>query len=418
MVLELLKRFTHGHRSGTAEEGPHWRTPAILDRGPLGEACLALDGQGHGSALWERDGEIWTMPVGPRSAQSLMRLPMGAGTTPRMALNPEGRGIAVWQAEVGGERQILGRILGGGESIAQVIFRTSGHLQHLQPTVDRRGNALVVWLHQREGAFEVMAQAFDTRAASWEQAPTTLGVPSAADVEPRFAANRREHAMVLWGVEQGGFEGLVASHYWPTDRIWSDRPVPVVAHATRHHRAVMDDLGNALALWIHAPYGERCQLEASFYDAQACEWQEPEVLASAQILSAPRLEMTGEGEALAAWCQEEGFGASRLLAKAFKGGRWNQATDCLELGQDPVQDFAIGLGPEGRAGLLAVQRGAEGDWVSARLRRGEWSAPVALTAPSWLACSQPRLAFCPQGVSALWIQGMGRERALFLTESH
>lgn len=417
MAMEFLKRFAHGMGLAKSEAGPRWRTPATLDRGNLGEACLALDGQGHGLALWENDGGLWTMPIGPRSSPALMRLPLSEGSTPRMVLNPDGRGIALWQAEVAGERQLLGKILGGGESMAQVIFRTRGRIQHLQAAVDRRGNALVVWLHATDGGFEVMAQAFDTRGSTWEQAPTTLGIPTSEAVEPRIAVNHREHAMVLWEVQDPLFEGLVASHYWPSDRIWSDRPVPVVSHATRQHQVVMDDMGNALALWIHAPYGQRSVLEASFYDVQHSEWGEPEILGSAQAFSAPQLVMSGGGEALAAWCQGEGHGASRLLAKAFGKGKWEAEVECLELGREPVQDFAIALGPEGRAGMLAVHHGPEGDWISARLRQAQWSAPVQLGTVSQVSHSSPRLRLCPQGASALWIQGQGKEKALILAET-
>lgn len=416
MAIEILKRITQGVRFGKAEQGPQWRTPAALDHGHLGEACLALDGRGHGTALWENGGEIWSMGIGPQSTKALMRMAMGEGTSPRVVMNPEGRGIALWLSKVGEERQILGRILGGGQSIAQVVFRTKGSIHHLQAAVDRRGNALVVWLHEREGTFEVMAQAFDIRGAAWEKESATLGVPSVPGAEPRVAVNHREHAMVLWEVE-GAFEGLVASHFWPSERIWSDRPVPVVTHATRHHQVAMDDQGNALALWVHAPYGQRSQLEASYYDGQACEWGPPETLGNAQTISSPRLVMTGGGEALAAWCQVEGHGASRLFAKAFRKGRWEAGLECLELGHGPVHDFAIGLNPDGRAGLLLVQRGPEGDWVSARLRQGEWSAPFQLVPPSGMPCSSPRLAFCPQGVSAIWIQGVGRQMSLMLAET-
>jgi hypothetical protein len=223
--------------------------------------------------------------------------------------------------------------------------------------------------------------------------------------------------MVLWGVLEKGFEGLVASHYWPSDRIWSDRPVPVVAHATSHHQVVMDDLGNALALWIHAPYGQRPTLEASFFDVHHSEWGAPETLGSAHSFSIPRLAMSGDGQALAAWCQGEEHGGSRLYAKAFVEGRWETDMECLDPGHGMVQDFAIALGSDGRAGLLALHHGSDGGWVSARLRSSVWSGPVALAPPTRTAHSSPRLVLCPEGTSALWIQGEGREQALILAET-
>jgi len=417
MAMESLRRLAHSLRPGKSKVLSPWRTPVSLDRGQLGEACLALDGHGHGAALWESGGRLWTMPIGPHSAPALVRLPLEAGTTPRILLNPEGRGLALWQAGTGDERQILGKILGGGEGEAHVLFRTPGLIHHLQAAVDRRGNALVVWLLELEGRFEVMALSFDTRGQVWEQAPTTLGLPHAATVVPRLAANHREHAMVLWEADGGGQEGLVASHYWPSDRIWSDRPVPVVDHATRQHQVVMDDLGNALALWNHAPRGQRSSLEASYYDGQRCEWGTPEVISTAQTFTHPRLVMTGDGEALAAWCQAEGHGASRLITKSFTGGAWEAGVECLELGHVPVREFGLDLGSEGRAGLIAVHQGPEGDSVSARLRQGAWGEAFTLASHPSMVCALPQIRLCPQGASAIWLQGLGREGNLMLVET-
>ncbi len=416
--MDLLKRIARGIRFNKADPGSRWRTPVTLDRGNLGEACLGLDGRSHGLALWENGGRLWTMPIGPRTAPAIMRLPFGGGTTPRLVMNPDGRGIALWQVVVAGERQLLGKILGSGGGMANVVFRTQGQVRHLQAAVDRRGNAMVVWLHEVEGRFEVMAKSFDTRGLAWEQEPTTLGMLATNAMEPRIAVNHREHAMVLWEFQDAGSEGLVASHYWPADRIWSDRPVPVVAHATHHHQVVMDDFGNALALWINAPYGQRTTLEASFYDGQSSEWGEPETLGNAQAIFPPQLAMSGTGEALAVWSQGEGQGAPRLFAKDFKKGKWEAGVECLDLGREPVLDFAIAVGSEGQAGLLAVHQGPDGDWVSVRLRQSSWSPPVQLGPVAHLPLTSPRLRLCPHGASALWMQGEGKEKVLILCETN
>ena len=417
MTLDDLRRMVRSIRTGKPERDFHWRTTAILDQGTLGEACLALDGLGRGLALWENDGGLWSMPVGSGTAPALMLYPMGEGTSPRLRLNPAGRGIALWLTTEGAEQRIQGRNLGGEEEEGHRIFQTTGRIHHLQSVVDRRGNALVVWLHEWDGSFEVLAQAFDVRALSWEQEPRLLSTPGTLPMEPRIAVNNREQAMVLWEVQNESFEGLMASHYWPADRIWSDRPVPVVAHATCQHQVVMDDLGNALAVWIKAASAQRSCLEASCYDAQLGEWQDPVILAEAPSISPPRLVMAGNGEALAAWCQGESHGASRLFAKSFAGGQWESQSVTLDGGQGPVLDFAIALDPQAKAGLLSVHHGPEGSWVSARLRHRAWSAPRRLASASRSPCSSPRLGFSAQGVSALWIQGEGRDKSLILTET-
>jgi hypothetical protein len=417
MALEALKRLAQRIRSGKPEPESPWCPPVTLDRGILGEACLALDGQGQGSALWENGGRLWTMPIGPRSSPGIVRLPLGAGTNPRIVLNAEGKGIALWQSEAVGERQILGKILGGEEETTHVVFRTAGEIHHLQAAVDRRGNALVVWLLEKNGQLDVMAQSFDMRGLAWEQPPTTLGIASGAAVEPRIAVNYKQQAMVVWQAAGDATEGLVASHYWPSELIWSDRPVPVVSHATSHHQVKMDDLGNALALWIHAPSGQRSSLQASFYDGLHSEWKEPVTLARAQTFSLPRLVMSGDGEALAAWCQAEGQGAPRLFAKAFVKGQWEAGVEACDLGYGPVRDFSLDISPGGEAGLLAVHRGSEGDLVSARLRGWGWSAPIPLAPASEAPCSSPQIRICPRGASAIWVRGAGRDTNLLLVET-
>ncbi len=419
MTLERLKRFAQGFLPTPAEAAAiRWRTPAVVDRGRIGEARVALDRHGRGVLLWENAGKLWTMPMGPGASPALMRLPFGEGTTPRLALNPEGRGLAIWLADGEDERQILGAVLGPGESPGRGVFRTVGRIHQLQVAVDRRGNALVAWVHERVGQIEVMAHAFNTRGEAWDEEPVLLGLPGNPSASPQLAANRREHAMVVWEAQNSVFEGLMACHYWPADRIWSDRPVPVVAHAARHHQVAMDDSGNALALWVHAPYGQRSLLEASFYEALHGEWSEPVVLASAHVMSSPRLVMNGDGEALAAWSQRENAGVSRLLVKAFKGRGWEPGAECLDHGHEPVQDFAIDLAEDGRAGFVVVQRGATGDQVSVRIREDGWSLPKTMGSAPGSVCAAPRIALSPQGASLIWIQGEGEGRSLVLTDSH
>lgn len=420
MVMNLFARFTRAFRPAPAEPGGlQWRSPAHLDRGRLGEARMALDDRGRGVALWENDGSLWTMSTGPAVSPALARVPFGEGVNPRLALNPKGRGLAVWVADLGEERQVLGKILGTGEAPGHVLFQTPGLVRQLQVVADRRGDALVVWLHQKVGRVEAMAYAFDARGENWEGQPIVLGLPSDPGAAPRLASNSREHAMVIWEARDSLFEGLMASHYWPSDRIWSDHPVPVVAHEAHHHQVAMDDHGNALALWIHAPSGQqRGVLEASFYDVQAGEWREPDILATAHEISTPRLIMNADGEALAAWGQREGGDVSRLFSKAFRERAWEAEAVCLDHEQGRFRDYAIDLGPDGRAGFLVVQRGAAGDQVALRVRQGDWSAPRVMGAAPGATCGSPRIAMCPRGMSLLWTQGVGADKTLVLVDSH
>lgn len=417
MAMDNLRRFAERLLPHSRDPEPLWRDPVMLDRGPLGEACVALDGRGHGTALWENGGSLWTKSVGPHFARASVRLPLGEGSTPQILMNAEGHGLALWRTGAPGALCLYGQVVGAGRGPAHLLFSTEGSIQYLQAAVDRRGNALVVWLQAREGLLEVMALNYDTRTAAWDGKPTRVGLPSTPTVEPRIAVNHREHAMVLWETDSDAEAGLVACHYWPSEGIWSDRPVPVVNQSTHAHRVAMDDAGNALAIWVHSPYGQRSSVQASHYDGGRCEWTEPEILCTAHAITQTRLVMSGSGQALAAWCQAEERGATRLLSKGFEGGHWAPGVECLDLGHEPVREFALDLGADGQAGLLTVHRSAEGDWVSARLRRQGWSPSERLVPPSARVCSAPLLKLCPNGASALWTQGVGRDRALVLVET-
>jgi len=279
--------------------------------------------------------------------------------------------------------------------------------------VDRRGNTLVVWLHESRGSFEILALTFDMRAQTWEQEPIRLGPPSNRPLEPRLAVNHREHAMVLWQSETEEFQGLVACHYLPSEKAWSDRPVPVVSRRAAMHQIAIDDDGNALALWIHSAHDGRAGLESAFYNVRNSQWSEPEILARAHSFRPPQLTMAGSGEALAAWCQAEHSGAPRLFAKAFQKGLWEKEVERLDPGYGQVVDFAIAIENQGNAGLLTLQQGPEGYQALVRWRDAEWSAPTRLGPASQAPLSNPNLALCPLGAAAVWTREGGKDRTLY-----
>lgn len=415
MAIELFRRLA-GELLGKNSVPPfHWRGVKALDRGRLGGGSLALDHRGRGLVLWENDGELWSQTIGPGTSPALVRLPQGEGRAVLMAVNLEGRGLASWCAPAGNGTQILGLGLGAEESPPRVIFTTAGKVHGLQAAVDRRGNALVVWLHEWEGTFEILCQSFDTRAHSWEAQPARLGLTSSQFLEPRLAVNQQEHAMVLWHTQNEDFDGLVACHYLPSQKAWSECPVAVVARRTAMHRVAMDQGGNAQALWVHSAHGERCGLEASWFDARTGVWGEPRTLARAEAFMSPQLAMSSSGEAFAAWCQAESSGVPRLFGKAFEHGSWEGEVERMDPGCGVVRDFALAIGSHGLAGLLTLQQGQEGYQAMGRWRDGTWSAPERLGGLSPAPLSTPRLALCPLGAVALWNQDGVQDRVLFAT---
>ncbi len=415
MSLAVFDKLARSLGRKPAPEGLSWHPPTLLDQGAIGGARLALGREDRGLAVWENAGKLWTLEQGAGTARALVRLPLAEGREPRLALDPQGRGAALWTVLENGETVLMGKSLGWGETIAQSLFRTPGRIHNLQALVDRRGGAMAVWCHETDGRFEILAQAFDTRAGRWDPRPALLGDPAARSSGPGLAMNSRGHAMVVVPVEADAFTGLVCFQYWPTDRIWSDRPVPVCPGRVLHHRVAMDAAGNAQALLITGIPEERAQLFACRYDAHLSEWAEPVQLAAGRELRSLRIAMSPDGTAIAAWNQAESSGNARLFCRWFRNGAWDAALTALDSGHGAVADLALDLADGGRGALLTCHRSPEGYRVFLRDLEAAPGAPVALGEAHPHPAVRPRLVRSPDGAAAIWVQMVGEKGMLYLS---
>lgn len=173
------------------EAGNGWAPPAILDRGVIGQVCCVMDRDGRGQVLWENYGSLWLQTLGVHDEAAFARISLGPGAEPRVSANLDGAGVAAWVADVAGGRSVLGLPIAAWRTpgATRILFSTPGQVHHLQVAADRRGGALVVWCHEFDGLFEVMAKRFDVRARTWDEEPAKLGPRTTYPLEPRLAMN-------------------------------------------------------------------------------------------------------------------------------------------------------------------------------------------------------------------------------------
>ena len=151
MSHTLLEKLTFGlGRNGAGMKA--WQAPSSLDRGQIGQVCLAMDRNGRDQALWENAGHLWTQNLGPGHEASYGRIPLGPGRNPRISANLEGRGLAAWIHEGSTDQSIVGLPFDPSQARAssRTLFDTFGAIHDLQVAVDRRGCAMVVWSHECE----------------------------------------------------------------------------------------------------------------------------------------------------------------------------------------------------------------------------------------------------------------------------
>jgi len=416
MSLSLLKRMTAGLAGGSLH-GRRWRPPVALDYGLIRGTCFGMDRHGRGLALWENGGRLWTHTFGPGMEESPSRLPLGEGKDPRIAVNLEGRGVAIWTMENGFEKHIVGMPFdptARTSPSSRSLFKTFGNVRDIQVCVDRRGSALVVWSHELDGRWETLAKHFDVRAKAWEDEPARLGPQVGHPLEPRLGMNRRGQAAVVWEEQTDRADGLVVAFYLPSEKQWSDHPVPVAAGTAKEYQAAMDHAGNLMAIWVNQTYGRRASLEARLYRADRAEWAAPEVLATAASFRQVRLAMTGTGEALAVWLQSEGTALSFLHSKAFRNDAWEGQVTRLDGEGGRVTDYAMALGAKGLAGLFCLMQSPDAYTPLVRSRTKVWNPPTAAGPKSRHPHHHPVLSLCPEGSVALWQVGTGAETQLVM----
>jgi hypothetical protein len=121
---------------------------------------IALDSEGNALSVWrQRNGKtnnIWANRY-DRSAgwskAALIETNSGNADCPKVALGPDGNGVAVWQQHDGADSSIwINRYDGDkGWRGAELIEKEAGNAINPNVAVDKDGNAIVIW-QQHDGA--------------------------------------------------------------------------------------------------------------------------------------------------------------------------------------------------------------------------------------------------------------------------
>lgn len=269
-------------------------------------------------------------PAGWSPATTLSDSTGGAGT-PRVVIDAQGRGLAVWhQTTPTGHDVWASRYLpASGWSAPLLLDNSHGGVRDLQLVIHRAsGHAMVAW-HQitSTAGYDLWARSFDP-ATGWggaalvETAPGSLGLSS-------IGVDAQGDAWAVWSQMQGRFS-VWANHYSRTQG-WG---VPVlietndtVGSTDGDPQVAVAPNGDALAVWKRAD-GTSAHLWGNRFTA-ASGWGTARLLVrdsgSAQSIGGFGLAMDDAGNALLAWGQLDtvvGGSDTSVWAKRFSGGAW------------------------------------------------------------------------------------------------
>ena len=416
MVFDALKKLA-GKKAQAPQQGSAWRAPRLLAQGPFQAPAMSLDARGAATILWRTETSIMGLRYSgkgePDEPVTLHEYPGAQVGAPLLARSEEVL-LAVWTVREAGSSRICARFLRQGlEGETLTALTVPEEILSLQVVVDRRGDGLLIWVRRTAQGLFVEALSYDIRTQAWDAAPVRLDGPLAQPTPLGLAPGPKGSALAVWNHEGGSYEGLVASHYFAKERIWSDRPVGIAHALARSLDLATDELGNAALLYLTGD-GGRVALDACVFSATNHTWHGPTRLASALDVSQPKVAMAKGGAALAVWRQSEVAGTTRLFTRAFQSGKWAPRPESLEGDMGSGRAHAFALSPEAFGALIWAQpvpgatAGAEGIFLRT-FARGKWGpSAVPLGSPSKYAHHSLCIDVVGEHTAAIWLAGVGR----------
>lgn len=307
-------------------------------------------------------GGSWSSPVDVSPAGKLAMYP-------KVAINPSGQMIGVWEVVLGNSFSIqaVAGAFGSGWGGVELISESTSEDTFPEIDIDGSGNGVLLWQKKVGGAYEVRTASYNSTTHSWGS-PVTLSAPSRTMPFPEAVVNSSGKAFAFWQqfvepANQIQVSSFSSEEGWSTPTVLSDP-----TYNSTNVQAVINDPGQVVALWQ-------------------------------------------KGGETAIWIE---------AAIASPEGIWGEATSLSLPNEISVNPMAV-MNASGK--IVAVWQSAYPEDVtlqvvqSAIYSDGVWSAPVSLSDPSLKAAS-PSIAINSAGKAVLaWTANGVVQSALLSSEN-
>ena len=246
--------------------GVGWTTSRPVDLGAgsatTGDALdpqIALDARGNALVLWRqfepslnRCG-VWSNRY--TGASDTWGTPVQIGTSdnledpdrmPRLLIDTNGNGLAVWRDAVVGVWSNR-FAAGGGWQSAELIG--NGSVDHPDLAIDARGNAVAVW-SQSAGTQQFIWSNRFTSGSGWGMAAQIESVAGGIASRPKVGLDANGAGLVLWQQREGAITALnIWAMRFSTSRFGVPQRISNGAGAAGSQEITFDVNGDALAVW-------------------------------------------------------------------------------------------------------------------------------------------------------------------------
>lgn len=312
-----------GYQSGSAYrlaaatfDGTSWQAPRRIDDSLAGNsqsARVAIDANGRAVAVWAQsngsgyvamgrifDGSSWSAPV--------LLDPGATGGLPSVSVNAAGQGYVMF-TNAGGALLAASVDTASGFGAPATLRAAGGSVGMFRIAVDGSGNAWSVWIEGATVGYDLRARQF-TAGSGWAAA-VTLATNVGFPLDDRFtvAGGSGGHLLVAWtnGISTSGRDTIYGLRFLPASG-WS--AVEVLSSAGREYAklptAAVGPDGRISFVWMQADAAD-LQAEATgrYFDGTA--WSPPKLLQTSGRDLANTDQMgtgiAGDGTAVAVWIE-------------------------------------------------------------------------------------------------------------------
>jgi hypothetical protein len=308
-----------------------WGTAQIIRTNTAGTSSpqVAVDPSGDALAVWSQFGgtriNIWatrfTPTTGWGTAQPIGTNNTGDASSPQVAVDPNGNGLAVWNQFDGTRFTIWATRFTPttGWSTAQLIGTETGDAASAQVVVDSSGNALATWSQFDGTRRSIWANRF-TPATGWSAAQRIGTNTSEGAHSPHVAVDPSGNALAVWYQFDGGRSNVWANRFTPSTG-WGTAQLAETDNTgdASSPQVAVDPNGNALAVWSHHPDFTRSTIWANRF-TPTTGWGTAQPIETNNAVGAflsPQVSVDSSGNTLAVWNQFDGT-RSNLLANRFE----------------------------------------------------------------------------------------------------
>ena len=289
---------------------------------------VSMDSAGNAIAVWSQsDGtgrhSIWanrfSLISGWESAEKIEKDDTGSARYPQVSMDSAGNAIAVWEQSDGVRHNIWANrfsFRAGGWSSADTIEKNSGFAYSPQVSMDSKGNAIAVWSQSDGTIRNIWANRF-TPANAWGSAEEIESDDSGNANFPEVSMDSKGNAIALWSKFDGIKNNIWVNRFTLRGRWGNAEEIENGSGIADSSKISMDSAGNAIAVWRQYDITGSYDILANRFTPTTGWGSAEKIEDDEEDAASPQIAFDDLGNAIAIWIHSDGT-RDNIMVNHFK----------------------------------------------------------------------------------------------------